>query len=112
MTYQETLAIIAEAAYRTNNIGAGTRRRWTRYATTYGGSAVGAGLSGTALLTRILEEKYIALFQNYEVFNDWKRTCYPNLTAGHTGVRREHPGTVHVSDRRAHVQPGQRSGAG
>ena len=32
------------------------------------------------MLTRILEEKYIALFQNYEVYNDWKRTCYPNIT--------------------------------
>ena len=46
---------------------------------TWGGSAIGAGLSGTALLTAILQEKYIALFQNYEVYNDWKRTCYPNL---------------------------------
>jgi len=31
------------------------------------------------LLTAILDEKYIGLFQNYEVYNDWKRTCYPNL---------------------------------
>ena len=79
LTYQETLAIIAESAYRTNNLTL-ARAALDALRATYGGSAVGAGLSGTALLTRILEEKYIALFQNYEVYNDWKRTCYPNLT--------------------------------
>ena len=79
LTYKETLAIIAEAAYWTNNIAL-ARQALDALRTTYGGSAVGAGLSGTALLTRILEEKYIALFQTYEVYNDWKRTCYPNLT--------------------------------
>jgi hypothetical protein len=79
ITYEETLAIIAESAYRTNNIAL-ARQALDALRATYGGSAVGAGLSGTALLTRILEEKYIALFQNYEVYNDWKRTCYPNLT--------------------------------
>jgi hypothetical protein len=79
LTYQETLAIIAEAAYRTNNIAL-ARQALDALVATYGGSAVGAGLSGSALLVRILEEKYIALFQNYEAYNDWKRTCYPNLT--------------------------------
>lgn len=79
ITYQETLAIIAESAYRTNNLAL-ARQALDALLATYGGSAVGAGLSGTALLTRILEEKYIALFQSYEVYNDWKRTCYPNLT--------------------------------
>jgi hypothetical protein len=79
VTYEETLAIIAESAYRTNNLGL-ARAALDALIATYGGSPAGAGLSGTALLTRILEEKYIALFQNYEVYNDWKRTCYPNLT--------------------------------
>ncbi|HEX6316123.1 MAG TPA: SusD/RagB family nutrient-binding outer membrane lipoprotein [Gemmatimonadaceae bacterium] len=79
LTYQETLAIIAESAYRTNNIAL-ARDALNALIATYGGTPAGAGLSGTALLTRILEEKYIALFQNYEVYNDWKRTCYPNLT--------------------------------
>ena len=78
VTYQEALAIIAESASRTNNITL-ARAALDALRATYGGSAVGAGLSGTALLTRILEEKYVALFQNFEVFNDWKRTCYPNL---------------------------------
>lgn len=79
VTYEETLAIIAESAYRTNNLTL-ARAALDALIATYGGAPAGAGLSGTALLTRILEEKYIALFQNYEVYNDWKRTCYPNLT--------------------------------
>jgi starch-binding outer membrane protein, SusD/RagB family len=31
-------------------------------------------------LNTIMEEKYVALFQNIEVFNDYKRTCYPTIT--------------------------------
>jgi hypothetical protein len=79
LTYVESLGIIAEAAYQTSNIAL-ARQALDALRAEYGGSAVGAGLSGSALLVRILEEKYIALFQNYEVYNDWKRTCYPNLS--------------------------------
>ncbi|NUQ11863.1 MAG: SusD/RagB family nutrient-binding outer membrane lipoprotein [Gemmatimonadaceae bacterium] len=78
LTYQEALSIIAESAYRTGNVSL-ARAALDALRGTWGGSAIGAGLSGTALLTAILQEKYIALFQNYEVYNDWKRTCYPNL---------------------------------
>jgi hypothetical protein len=35
--------------------------------------------SGPDLLRAIMEEKYIALFQNIEIWNDYKRTCLPNL---------------------------------
>ena len=35
---------------------------------------------GTTLLTEILTEKYIAGFQTYEPWNDYKRNCWPNLT--------------------------------
>jgi hypothetical protein len=79
LTYVENEAIIAEAAYRTGNIGL-ARTALDALRTNAGESAIGAGLSGTALLVAILDEKYIGLFQNYEAFNDYKRTCYPNLT--------------------------------
>jgi hypothetical protein len=40
------------------------------------------GLSSIpATLQSIMTEKYIALFQNVEVWNDYKRTCIPALTA-------------------------------
>ena len=38
-----------------------------------------ASVTGDALLEAILREKYIALFLNYEVWNDYKRTCYPEV---------------------------------
>lgn len=36
--------------------------------------------TGTALLAAIVEEEYIALFQNIEVMSLYARTCYPNIT--------------------------------
>jgi hypothetical protein len=80
ITWAETQAIVAEAAYRTGNLGL-ARTALDALRSEFGLGAIGAGLAGTALLRAILDEKYIALFQNYEVYNDWKRTCYPNLTA-------------------------------
>jgi hypothetical protein len=79
VTWAENQAIIAEAAYRTGNTTL-ARQALDALRQQYGLAPIGASLSGPALLTQILEEKYIALFQNYEVYNDYKRTCYPNLT--------------------------------
>lgn len=78
VTWLETQAIIAETAYRGGNLTL-ARSALDAIRASYGAAPIGASLSGAALLTKILEEKYIALFQNYEVYNDWKRTCYPNL---------------------------------
>lgn len=85
VTYEETQSIIAEAAFRTGNIAlARTAMDAVRATATL--PAIGAGLSGNALLTQILQEKYIALFQSTEVFQDYKRTCYPNLTPATAGA--------------------------
>ena len=43
------------------------------------------GAHGHALLTEILTEKYIADFQSIEAWNDYKRTCSPNLTPSGAG---------------------------
>jgi hypothetical protein len=42
-------------------------------------AAVGGGLAalGTVTLQDIILEKYIAQFQNIDVWNDFKRTCIP-----------------------------------
>jgi hypothetical protein len=79
ITWTESEAIVAEAAYRTGNTTL-ARSALDALRAAAGEPATGASLSGTALLTAILDEKYIGLFQNYEVYNDYKRTCYPNLT--------------------------------
>jgi hypothetical protein len=42
--------------------------------------AANDGLAGAALFDEIMEQKYIALFLNGEVFNDYKRTCRPPVT--------------------------------
>jgi hypothetical protein len=44
-------------------------------------------LTGQGLLREILTEKYIALFLTIEPWNDYKRTCFPNLTPTVSGVK-------------------------
>jgi hypothetical protein len=39
------------------------------------------------LLTAILGEKYVVNFETIEAFNDYKRTCYPNVTPNVPGVK-------------------------
>ena len=81
LTAQENLLIWAEAAFRTGNeADARTQLNRARDAANVGLAPVGAGVAGQALLRAILTEKYIALFQSLEVWNDYKRTCFPNVT--------------------------------
>jgi hypothetical protein len=77
LTFAENQMIRAEAQYKTGNATAalGTLNA---YRATIGMPAK-TGLTGGALLSAIMEEKYVALFQNTEVWNDYRRTCYPNL---------------------------------
>jgi hypothetical protein len=52
-------------------------------------------LEGPATLAMVMQEKYIAMFQNIEAWNDYKRTCYPNLLpAGQPGTTKEIPGRL------------------
>lgn len=77
VTAGENLLIWAESAYRTGD--------QTTALTQLNAARVAGGLPGTAvaagpeLLREILTEKYIALFQNVEAWNDYKRTCFPNF---------------------------------
>ena len=77
VTYDENTLIWAEAAYRTGNqVVALTKLNEER---ANHGLAPEA-LAGTALLNEILTEKYIVDFQlGEEAWNDYKRTCTPNL---------------------------------
>ena len=79
VTANENLLIRAEAAQRT---GAEPEARTQLNAerAIAGLGAVSATLSGGPLLTEILTEKYISDFGSIEVWNDYKRTCFPNLT--------------------------------
>ncbi|HEX5726348.1 MAG TPA: SusD/RagB family nutrient-binding outer membrane lipoprotein [Longimicrobiaceae bacterium] len=78
VTYAENQLILAEANYR---LGAeGTALTHLNNARTSEGLAALGALTGPALLTEIALEKYIALFQNIEAWNDHKRLCEPALT--------------------------------
>lgn len=86
VTATENLLIWAEAAQR----GSATAEAVTqlnREKTNEGVPTVATTLSGTALLTEILTEKYIALFESIEPWNDYKRTCWPNLTPTVAGLK-------------------------
>jgi hypothetical protein len=77
LTFAENQMIRAEAQYRTN-AQAAALATLNGYRASIGLAAKN-GLTGAALITAIMEEKYVALFQNTEVWNDYRRTCYPNL---------------------------------
>ena len=73
VTYAENQLILAEAECQMGNDSAAIRylngeRR-----------AAGASPITTLSLQAIMNEKYVALFQNPEVWNDWKRTGFPTL---------------------------------
>ncbi len=77
VTNAENQMIVAEAQYMTGATvaAAATLNAWRA---TVPLPVVVA--TGSALLTQIMQEKYVSLFQSIEVWNDYKRTCYPNLT--------------------------------
>lgn len=78
VTAAENLLIWAEAAYRTG-AEPEARQQLTAARALAGLGAVPATLTGQALLNEILTEKYIAMFQSIEAWNDYKRTCTPNI---------------------------------
>jgi hypothetical protein len=77
VTYDENTLIWAEAAYRTGDqVTALAKLNEERANHGLAPEAV----AGQALLNEILIEKYIVNFQlGYEAWNDYKRTCTPNL---------------------------------
>lgn len=76
ITASENLLIWAEAAYKTGDEGT-ARAQLNAERAFWGLSAVSLG--GQALFTEIMTEKYIALFQQIEVWSDYRRTCLPAL---------------------------------
>jgi starch-binding outer membrane protein, SusD/RagB family len=74
ITYDETQLILAETAFRGADIP-NAALALNNVRSRYGKSVIAA-----PTLTDIMTEKYIALFQNIEAFNDYKRTCLPTLT--------------------------------
>jgi Starch-binding associating with outer membrane len=90
ITYAETQLIAAEATWHLNGGGADPTVPVAAAATflnnahadrTYGSQTFtgSAGAIPTPTLQNIIEEKYVQLYLNPEVWNDYKRTCLPSL---------------------------------
>jgi hypothetical protein len=78
ITWAENQLILAEAQARGGN-SAAALTALNAVRTSAGLPALAAPASNGALLYAILEEKYVSLFQNSEVWYDYRRTCTPNL---------------------------------
>jgi hypothetical protein len=74
VTWAENQLIMAEAKYMTgDSAGAVTNVDAVR-------TAVGMPALGNVSFTDVMLEKYIAMFQNIDVWSDYKRTCIPVVT--------------------------------
>lgn len=88
VTWEENQLIMAEAKLALGDPTAITHVNNVR-------ASVGLpALGGPATLPMIMEEKYIALFQNIEVWNDYKRTCFPAILPAGAPVAKEIPGRL------------------
>ncbi|MSR06654.1 MAG: SusD/RagB family nutrient-binding outer membrane lipoprotein [Gemmatimonadetes bacterium] len=80
ITWAETQLILAEARFQTGDApGALINMNNVR-------TIVGLPALGAATLQGIMLEKYIAMFQNVDVWSDYKRTCIPAITPYSTRV--------------------------
>jgi hypothetical protein len=77
VTWEENQLILAEARFRTGDLP-GALQNVNAVRTAMGLTA----LTGPVTLQQIAEEKYVAMFQNIEAWNDYKRNCFPTLTPG------------------------------
>src|SRR5438034_2856090 len=74
VTWAENQLILAEAKYMTgDSAGAVVNVDAVR-------AAVGMPALGNVSFTDVMTEKYIAMYQNIDVWSDYKRTCIPALT--------------------------------
>lgn len=79
ITYAENQLIMAEAAFHGAGGGQAQALIHLNNARAAAGRNAITVAVGDALLREIMTEKYIALFQNIEVWNDYKRTCLPAI---------------------------------
>ena len=69
-------------------------------------SARGLAPKAITSVNDVMEEKYIALFQNIEVWNDYKRTYYPAITAvANANFGNKVPGRLFYGTTEANANP-------
>jgi hypothetical protein len=89
VTWAENQLIQAEAQYQLN--GAAAALPFVNAVR----AAIGMTPLAAVTFQDVMIEKYIAMFQNIEVWSDWKRTCLPALTP--FGSATEVPGRLPYS---------------
>jgi hypothetical protein len=89
VTCAENYFILAEAQFQTGVADATVRTTLDnalaceaarKGVSTTAAQAFNNALTGTALFDEIMLQKYVSLFLNAEVWNDYKRTCRPGIT--------------------------------
>lgn len=79
VSYVENELILAEAYNQTGD-DASARTHLSNALVAVPLPPVAATVAGAALLDSIMMEKYVAMFQNIESINDYRRTCIPAVT--------------------------------
>jgi hypothetical protein len=102
VTYAENQLIQAEAAWQVAGGGAAGNTAAQPFVTE-ARAASGLGPVAVTGLATIMTEKYIVLFQNFEVWNDYRRTCLPALTPAEGSLSIPARVTYPLSERNANT---------
>ena len=99
LTWAENQLILAEAKFQTSGAAAAAPHvNAVRQAV-----GLPALAAGQVTLQSIMEEKYVALFQNVEVWSDYRRTCFPVLDPA--GSATEIPARVYYGQAEENANP-------
>jgi hypothetical protein len=108
ITGRENALILAEALFYMGDV-AGALTQVNAVRASVPGTPPLAPLVGPITIDKIIEEKYVELFQNPEAWNDYKRLCLPALTptetAGSGPIPTEIPRRIYYGQTEADINP-------
>jgi hypothetical protein len=100
ITWAENQLILAEAKFQT---GGGAAAALPHVNAVRQAAGLAPLSAGQVTLQSIMEEKYVALFQNIEAWSDYRRTCFPALDPA--GSATEIPGRVYYGQAEENANP-------
>jgi len=100
LTWAENQLILAEAKFQTGGGAAAAEPHVNAVRQAVGLAPLAVG---EVTLQSIMEEKYVALFQNVEAWSDYRRTCFPVLDPA--GAAAEIPGRVYYGQAEENANP-------